>query len=106
MVDKDNDPAAAWQTMFGEMSKGFSAFAQQAIAAPEFGKVAQQVGGISAEAHKQFAEMMDNYLAGMNLPSRAQMQEFNARLARVERRLDELAATVQAPTPSKPKGSA
>ena len=25
MADKDNDPTAAWQTMFGEMSKGFNA---------------------------------------------------------------------------------
>ncbi|WBU28943.1 hypothetical protein OOZ54_20115 [Rhodopseudomonas palustris] len=106
MADKDNDPAAAWQTMFGEMSKGFAAFANQALASPELGKVAQQVGGVSAEAHKQFADMMDKYLAGMNLPSRAQMQEFNARLAEVERRLDELVAAVQPGKSGKPKGSA
>jgi BMFP domain-containing protein YqiC len=92
MADKDNDPAAAWQAVLGEMSKGLSAFANQAMASPEFGKAAQQFGGPSADAQKQFAEMMDKYLAGMNLPSRAQMEEFNARLAAVEQRLDALAA--------------
>ena len=45
MADKSNDPVVLWQTMIGEMEKGFNAFANQAMASPEFSKVVNQVGG-------------------------------------------------------------
>ena len=32
MADKANDPVAIWQTMIGEMEKGFNSFANQAMA--------------------------------------------------------------------------
>ncbi|WP_041798336.1 poly(R)-hydroxyalkanoic acid synthase subunit PhaE [Rhodopseudomonas palustris] len=94
MADKDNDPAAAWQAMFGEMSKGFTALASQAMATPEIAKAVGQVGGATAEAQKQFGEMVEKYLAGLNLPTRAQMDEFGARLSAIEARLDQLKAAV------------
>jgi hypothetical protein len=94
MADKDNDPSAAWQAMFGEMSKGFTALASQAMASPEIAKVVGQVGGATAEAQKQFGEMIESYLAGLNLPTRAQMDEFAARLSAIEARLDQLSAAV------------
>jgi len=31
MANKSNDPVALWQTMIGEMEKGFNAFANQAM---------------------------------------------------------------------------
>ena len=34
MADKGNDPAVIWQTMLGEMEKGFNSFANQAMTAP------------------------------------------------------------------------
>ncbi len=46
MADKGNDPAVIWQTMLGEMEKGFNSFANQAMASPEFSKVMNQVGGV------------------------------------------------------------
>jgi hypothetical protein len=101
MADKDNDPAAAWQTMFGEMSKGLTTLASQAMASPEFSRMVGQVGGATAEAQKQFGEMMDKYLAGTNLPTRAQMEDFGARLAAVEARLDQLTAMIGAQEPAK-----
>ena len=45
MADKGNDPAVVWQTMIGEMEKGFNSFANQAMASPEFSKVMNQAGG-------------------------------------------------------------
>ena len=50
MADKGNDPAVIWQTMIGEMEKGFNSFANQAMASPEFSKVMNQVGGVTAGA--------------------------------------------------------
>ena len=63
MADKGNDPAVIWQTMIGEMEKEFNSFANQAMASPEFSKVMNQVGGVSAGAQKQLGELMEKYLA-------------------------------------------
>ena len=92
MADKTNDPAAMWQNMIGEMEKGFNAFANQAMASPEFSKVVNQVGGASAGAQKQLGDMMEKYLVSMNLPSRAQMVSMAERLQSIEEQLNEIKA--------------
>jgi len=92
MADKTNDPAAMWQNMIGEMEKGFNAFANQAMASPEFSKVVNQVGGATAGAQKQLGDMMEKYLVSMNLPSRAQMVNMAERLQSIESQLNEIKA--------------
>lgn len=92
MADKSNDPAALWQHMIGEMEKGFNAFANQAMASPEFSKVVNQVGGVTAGAQKQLGDLMEKYLLTMNLPSRAQMVSMAERLASIEGQLNEIKA--------------
>jgi len=90
MADKSNDPAALWQTMLGEMEKGFNAFASQAMASPEFSKVMNQAGSAGAGAQKQVGELMEKYLVGMNMPSRAQMVGMAERLQSIEAQLFEI----------------
>jgi hypothetical protein len=92
MADKSNDPAAIWQTMIGEMEKGFNAFANQAMASPQFSKVVNQVGGVTAGAQKQLGDLMEKYLVSMNLPSRAQMVSMAERLQSIEGQLNEIKA--------------
>jgi hypothetical protein len=92
MADKSNDPVAMWQNMIGEMEKGFNAFANKAMESPEFSKVVNQVGGVSAGAQKQLGDMMEKYLVGMNLPSRAQMIGMAERLQSIEGQLNEIKA--------------
>jgi hypothetical protein len=92
MADKSNDPVAMWQNMIGEMEKGFNAFANKAMESPEFSKVVNQVGGVSAGAQKQLGDMMEKYLVGMNLPSRAQMVGMAERLQSIEGQLNEIKA--------------
>ncbi|HEY3796094.1 MAG TPA: hypothetical protein VGM09_30090 [Bradyrhizobium sp.] len=92
MADKGNDPVAIWQTMIGEMEKGFNSFANQAMASPEFSKAVNQVGGATAGAQKQLGEMMEKYLVNMNLPSRAQMVGMAERLQSIEGQLNEIKA--------------
>jgi hypothetical protein len=92
MADKSNDPVALWQTMIGEMEKGFNAFANQAMTSPEFSKAMNQAGGVTAGAQKQFAELMEKYLLSMNLPSRAQMVGMAERLQSIEGQLNEIKA--------------
>src|SRR5450755_841228 len=92
MADKSTDPVAMWQNMIGEMEKGFNSFANQAMASPEFSKVVNQVGGASAGAQKQLGDLMEKYLVGMNLPSRAQMVSMAERLQSIEGQLNEIKA--------------
>lgn len=95
MADKSNDPAALWQAMLGEMEKGFNAFASQAMASPEFSKVMNQAGSAGAGAQKQFGDMMEKYLLGLNLPSRAQMVDIAGRLQSIEAQLGEIRTMLQ-----------
>ena len=92
MADKGNDPAAIWKSMLGEMEKGFNSFANQAMTSPEFSKVMNQVGGVSAGAQKQLGELMEKYLLAMNLPSRAQMVGMAERIQAIEGQLNEIKA--------------
>ena len=92
MADKGNDPAAIWQTMLGEMEKGFNSFANQAMTSPEFSKAMNQVGGVTAGAQKQLGELMEKYLLAMNLPSRAQMVGMAERLQSIEGQLNDIKA--------------
>src|SRR4051794_41926690 len=92
MADKGNDPAVIWQTMLGEMEKGFNSFANQAMTSPEFSKVMNQVGGVTAGAQKQLGELMEKYLSSMNLPSRALMVSMGERLQSIEGQLNEIKA--------------
>ena len=98
MADKSNDPVAMWQNMIGEMEKGFNAFATKAMESPEFSKVVNQVGGVSAGAQKQLGEMMEKYLVNMNLPSRAQMVSMAERLQSIEGQLNEIKAMLHQAT--------
>ncbi|HLX14409.1 MAG TPA: hypothetical protein VKS24_04290 [Bradyrhizobium sp.] len=92
MAGKSNDPVALWQTMIGEMEKGFNAFANQAMASPQFSKVVNQMGGATAGAQRQLGELMEKYLVSMNMPSRAQMVGMAERLATIEAQLNEIKA--------------
>jgi len=92
MADKSNDPVVLWQNMIGELEKGFNAFANEAMASPQFSKLINQVGGTTAGAQSQLRELMEKYLISMNLPSRAQMVSMAERLQSIEAQLNEIKA--------------
>ena len=93
MTDKkSSDPVALWQTMIGEMEKGFNAFANRAMTSPEFSKTMNQAGGAAAGAQKQLGDFMEKYLVSMNMPSRAQMIGMAERLQSIEGQLNEIKA--------------
>ncbi|MCC8979377.1 hypothetical protein [Bradyrhizobium acaciae] len=95
MADKGNDPAVIWQTMIGEMEKGFNSFGNQLMSSPEFSKVMNQAGGVAAGAQKQLGELMEKYLLTMNLPSRAQLVGMAERLQSMENQLNEIKTLLQ-----------
>src|SRR4051794_13554417 len=92
MADKSNDPVVLWQAMIGEMEKRFNSFANQAMTTPEFSKAMNQAGGLAAGAQRQLGDMMEKYLVGMNLPSRAQLVGMAERLQSIEGQLSEIKA--------------
>ncbi len=95
MAEKSNDPLVVWQKLIGEMEKGFNTFAHQAMASPEFNKVVNQVGGVTAGAQKQLGDLMEKYLVSMNMPSRAQMASMAERLQAIETQLGDIKALLQ-----------
>jgi hypothetical protein len=95
MADKGNDPAVIWQTMMGEMEKGFNSFGNQLMASPEFSKLMNQAGGAAAGAQRQLGELMEKYLLAMNLPSRAQLVGMAERLQSMENQLNEIKTLLQ-----------
>jgi SMC interacting uncharacterized protein involved in chromosome segregation len=94
MVEKGSDPIALWQQMIGEMEKGFSAFANQALS-PQLERGMNQAGTVPASAQKQIGDVMEKYLVNMNLPSRAQMAGIAKRLQNIEVQLAELKVILQ-----------
>ncbi|MFX8879599.1 hypothetical protein ABTM72_19770, partial [Acinetobacter baumannii] len=77
-------------TMVGEMEKGFNAFANKAMASPEFSQAMNRAGGVAAGAQKQLGELMEKYLVAMNLPSREQVTGLGERLASIEAQIGEM----------------
>ena len=95
MTEKSTDPMALWQKTIGEMEKGLNAFANQAMSSPEFSKLMNQAGGITADAQKQFGESIGKYLLMANLPSRAQVVGIAERLQTIESQLHDVKALLQ-----------
>jgi len=87
MVDKADDAIALWQQMVGEMQKGFRAFGDQLSR-----KSSDQVPAGSDSTQKRLADLMESYFAGMNLPSRAQLNGLSDRLEAIESELTDIKA--------------
>ena len=92
MADKSNDPAAMWQNFLGDVEKGFNSFANQTMGSGEFSRAMNQLSGTAVGAQKTLGDVMERYLVGMNLPSRAQMENMGERLQAIEGQLNEIKA--------------
>jgi hypothetical protein len=108
MANKSGDPIAFWQQMVGEMQKSFTAFTRLRPmgAAPR----TSDDPATSGNGQKPMTDLMENYFAGMNVPSRGQLTALNERLTSIEGELaetrallKELLAAAKVPAPaSKP----
>ena len=86
MVDKTDDAITLWQQMVCEMQKGFRAFGDQLSR----GSSDQTPDG-SDGAQRRLADLVESYFAGMNLPSRAQLNGLSDRLQAIENELQKIA---------------
>lgn len=96
MPNQSNDPAELWRTFLAEAEKNYNNLANQAMASPEFSRLMNQAGGAGVGAQKMLGEMMERYLGGMNLPSRAQLADMGERLQAIEAQLVEIKAMLGA----------
>jgi hypothetical protein len=90
MVDKADDAIALWQQMVGEMQKGFRTFGDQLS-----GGSSDRTPAGSDSAQKRLADLMESYFAGMNLPSRAQLNGISDQLQAIDRKLTDIKALLQ-----------
>jgi hypothetical protein len=87
VVDKADDAIAMWQQMIGEMQKGFRAFGNQ-LPRTTAGPASDAAGASSAQT--QLADLLESYFAGMNLPSRTQLNALSDRLQAIEGELTDI----------------
>jgi hypothetical protein len=100
MADKSNDPAVVWQNFLAEVEKGFNSFANQTMGSGEFSRAMNQLTGTSIGAQKALGDVMERYLVGMNLPSRAQLENVGERLQTIEGQLNEIKAVLHQAHPN------
>ena len=81
-----------WQNFLGDVEKGFNSFANQTMGSGEFSRAMNQLSGTAVGAQKALGDVMERYLVGMNLPSRAQMENMGERLQAIEGQLNEIKA--------------
>jgi SMC interacting uncharacterized protein involved in chromosome segregation len=107
MTDKKKDPVEMWHDMLGQVEQGFNSFANKAMGSEDFSRVVHQVSGASLGAKKSMGDVMERYLASMNLPSRAELTNIGERLQAIEARLNEIMAILNRAhaDPSAPAGT-
>ncbi|NPU66881.1 hypothetical protein HL667_17895 [Bradyrhizobium sp. 83012] len=89
MVNKSGDPIAFWQQMVSEMQKNFSALTRLRPMGVTSRPSPDDPATASGNGHKPMADLMENYFAGMNVPSRGQLTALNERLGCIEGELAE-----------------
>lgn len=95
MVNKSGDPIAFWQQMVGEMQKTFTAFTRLRPMGATPRLSSEDSATDSGNGQKPMADLMENYYAGMNVPSRGQLTALNERLASIEVELAETRALLK-----------
>ncbi|BAM91074.1 hypothetical protein S58_50950 [Bradyrhizobium oligotrophicum S58] len=95
MVNKSGDPIAFWQQMVGEMQKSFTAFTRLRPMGATTRPSSDDSATGSGNGQKPMVDLMENYFAGMNVPSRGQLTALNERLASIEGELAETRAVLK-----------
>jgi hypothetical protein len=90
------DPTALFRTMIGEWEKLTNSVGGQTFKTDE---VARLIGGASnatAQAQAAFHALMERALAAANMPSRGEVEDLSARIARIEGALFRIEAKIDA----------
>ncbi|MFU8815460.1 MAG: poly(R)-hydroxyalkanoic acid synthase subunit PhaE [Pseudomonadales bacterium] len=98
---KSADSAERFREFVTEWERGFDALANRFMGTDEFSRAMNQFQNMQLTLQKGFAEVMAKQLAAVNLPSREDVlrvgeavHELDMRVARMERKLEEIALAV------------
>lgn len=104
VVTTPTNPADLFRDMVGQWEKLANQFGGDALRTPEFAQGMHGANSAALAWQAQFQEGMAKALAAANLPSRAEIEDLSARLARVEAALGRIeGALASAPERDRPK---
>lgn len=95
------DPLGLWRDMLTQWERGLNNVANQAMGSDEFSRAMHQITSMQLRMHQAMGEALDRSLQALKLPTRSDVTAIGERLARIEARLDALAAS-QAPAEPPP----
>ena len=97
------DYAAFFRTMLGEWEKATNQMGGQAFKSEEFARLVGGATAATSQAQEAFRGVMERALAAANMPSRAEIEDISARLARIEGALFRIEAKLADMAPAEPK---
>ena len=78
------DPGALFRDMLGQWEQMTNQFGGEALKTGEFARVMQGANAAAMQAQGATHQVMDRALAAANMPSRSEVADISARLARIE----------------------
>ncbi|PTS79624.1 hypothetical protein DBR17_11720 [Sphingomonas sp. HMWF008] len=101
------DPGALFRDMLGQWEQMTNQFGGEALKTGEFARVMQGANAAAMQAQGAAHQVMDRALAAANMPSRSEVADISARLARIEEAVARIEAVVMAQAgvapPERPK---
>lgn len=101
------DPAAMFRTLLGEWEKLANSMGGGVAKSEEFARVMQGATAAQLNTQEAVSGMMTRALAAANMPSRDEIADLSARLARIEAQLGRIEDRLGSPPPraDRPKPS-
>ena len=90
------DPGALFRDMLGQWEQMTNQFGGEALKTGEFARVMQGANAAAMQAQGATHQMMDRALAAANMPSRSEVADISARLARIEEAVARIEGIVMA----------
>jgi hypothetical protein len=100
------DPGALLRDMLGQWEQMANQFGGQVMKSGEFTRAMQGANAASMTAQAAARQVMDRALAAANMPSRSEVEDISARLARIEEAVARIEALMIAQASSLPPGMA
>ena len=101
------DPGAFFREMLGQWEQMANQFGGQVMKSGEFSRVMQGANSATMTAQAAAHQMMDKALAAANMPSRSEVEDISARLARIEESIQRIEGLLMAQAgiapPERPK---
>lgn len=96
------DPAAFFRQMLGEWEKMANSFGGEAMKSEEWARAMHGASAATTNMQATLKGVMERALAAANMPSRTELEDVSARLARIEAALFRIEAAMTDTKPAAP----